>query len=248
MASAERRKIEHLVEHLRERLFLDAERNARLADRGVGRGLLDRVERWLQSLGWNELWLLTDPDLSLRAYGFYRAAGWLDAGLDGGNRIMRKTILGRPLAPDVHPWLHIPAADYEGHMGPAGVDQLAPLSRSFADVYRRLLPPRVAVLGCATGNGFEHVDLAVTRRLVGVDIHPEYLALARRRHARLAPVLELLCRPAETCDLGAGSLDLVFAGLFFEYVDPAPMLDRIAQPHLPARDILLACELVVRES
>jgi GNAT superfamily N-acetyltransferase len=62
--------------------------------RGVGRGLLERVERWLRSVGWNELWLLTDPDVSLRAYRFYRAAGWLDAGLDGGNRVLRKPTPG----------------------------------------------------------------------------------------------------------------------------------------------------------
>ena len=32
-----------------------------------------------------------------------------------------------------------------------------------------------------------------------------------------------------TCDLGAGSLDLVHAALIFEYVDPAIVIDRIEQ-------------------
>jgi hypothetical protein len=28
------------------------------------------------------------------------------------------------------------------------------------------------VLGCATGNGFEHIDPLVTRRVVEIDINP----------------------------------------------------------------------------
>jgi SAM-dependent methyltransferase len=139
--------------------------------------------------------------------------------------------LARPPAavPDAsNPWLKISAADYEGHMGPSGVDQLAALSGLFAEVYNRVMPARVAVLGCATGNGFEHVDPAVTRRLVGVDVNPQYLAFAREHYQRLAGILDLVCRPAETCDIGAGSMDLMFAGLFFEYVEPGPMLERIA--------------------
>jgi SAM-dependent methyltransferase len=89
-----------------------------------------------------------------------------------------------------NPWLTIPAADYEGHMGPAGVGQLAPLQDIFARVYRELRPARVAVLGCGTGNGLDAIDPAVTERLVGVDLNPEYIALARRRHARLAKLAE----------------------------------------------------------
>ena len=196
--------------------------------RGAGRGLLRRVEDWLRSLGWHEVWLFTDPDPSLRAYRFYRAAGWRDDGVEGGNRVMRKATHEGPEDKSASPWLGIPADDYEGHMGSAGVDQLAALSGAFSEVYGRLRPARVAVLGCATGNGFEHIDVGMTRRLVGVDIHPGYLAVARRRHHRLAGILELQCRSVETCGMGAGSLDLLFAGLLFEYVEPGPLLERIA--------------------
>jgi ABC-type sugar transport system substrate-binding protein len=31
-------------------------------------------------------------------------------------------------------------------------------------------------VGCAAGNGFEHVDPRVTRTVVGIDINPDYLA------------------------------------------------------------------------
>ena len=69
-----------------------------------------------------------------------------------------------------NPWLEIPAADYEGHMGTAGAStQLGPLRTILADVYAQVRPARVAVLGCGTGNGLDVVDPARTRRLVGVD-------------------------------------------------------------------------------
>jgi GNAT superfamily N-acetyltransferase len=58
--------------------------------RGIGTRLLELVETWLRSLGWPELWLFTDPDPALRAYAFYTRRGWTDAGLEGGNRVMKK--------------------------------------------------------------------------------------------------------------------------------------------------------------
>ncbi len=58
--------------------------------RGVGRTLLALVEDWLWSCGWPEVWLTTDTDTRLRAYGFYRSQGWLDSGVKDGARHMRK--------------------------------------------------------------------------------------------------------------------------------------------------------------
>jgi hypothetical protein len=84
------------------------------------------------------------------------------------------------------PWLAIPAAEYEGHLGPEGADQLAPLGRIFAELYGESRPERLAILGCATGNGLEQVDPRITSRVVGVDLHPGYLEVARRRFSGLA--------------------------------------------------------------
>jgi SAM-dependent methyltransferase len=128
-----------------------------------------------------------------------------------------------------NPWLSIPAADYEGHMGAAGAGQLAPLAEIFAQVYDALRPPSVALLGCATGNGLEAVDPAVTPRIVGVDVNAEYLEVARRRHARLGGALELRCADLLDCDLGRGAFALVHAALVFEHVEPAPLVARIAR-------------------
>jgi SAM-dependent methyltransferase len=127
-----------------------------------------------------------------------------------------------------NPWLAIPAADYEGHMGASGVDQLAPSRTIFADVYARLRPSRVALLGCGTGNGVDVVDPGVTARFIGVDLNPDYLAIARARHPQLANVATWLCAPVEDCAIEGASLDLVHAALLFEYVDPAIVVPRIA--------------------
>jgi len=118
---------------------------------------------------------------------------------------------------DDNPWLSIPAADYEGHMGPEGVGQLAVLADLLGQACQELQPRRVLVLGCATGNGFDRVDPKVTDWLIGVDLNPEYLALARARYAASwFGRLELIGTDIEDLVQPPQSQDLVFAGLIFE--------------------------------
>jgi SAM-dependent methyltransferase len=128
-----------------------------------------------------------------------------------------------------NPWTVVPAADYERHMGPEGADQLAPLSAAFQEVYLATQPDRVLVLGCATGNGLEHVDPAVTKRIVGVDVNLQYLGVARQRFFHLGPRLELFCAEAEKFRAAPASFDLVHAALLFEYLHPEVLVRRIAE-------------------
>ena len=59
--------------------------------KGIGKRLLGLAEDWLFSVGWEEIWLTTDPDETLRAVGFYRRLGWQDWKLEpGGDRFMKK--------------------------------------------------------------------------------------------------------------------------------------------------------------
>src|SRR5215831_3308220 len=123
-----------------------------------------------------------------------------------------------------NPWLSIPLEDYEGHMGSEAVQQLAALSELFRRALNRYRPESVAVLGVAGGNGLEHIDSTVTKRVIGVDINQRYLDEVQRRFEALAG-LELYCR-----DLGEGDLDLprvnlVHAGLIFEHVGLGRALD-----------------------
>ena len=127
-----------------------------------------------------------------------------------------------------NPWSVVPAADYERHMGPEGVDQLAPLAALFQEAYLGAQPDRLLVVGCATGNGLEHVDPAITRRVVGLDVNLQYLGICRQRFFHLGPRLELYCTPASAWRCPPQSFDHVHAALVFEYLHPEPLVAQIA--------------------
>jgi protein tyrosine phosphatase (PTP) superfamily phosphohydrolase (DUF442 family) len=122
-----------------------------------------------------------------------------------------------------NPWRRIALVDYEVHMGPGGADQLDSLSAVLGRHCRRIRPARIAVLGCAAGNGFEQIDPVRVGRLIGIDFHHDYLRAARARFPQWGSRLQLICARAEACALRRGSLDLVSAGLIFEYCDPAEL-------------------------
>ncbi len=133
-----------------------------------------------------------------------------------------------------NPWLEIPVGDYEGHMGSPQVGQLQMLNRLFKQVLAERRPASVAVLGCATGNGFEHFDPAVTRYILGVDINPSYLEVTRQRYGGLGTRLELKCADLHSDCFGGQQFDLVYAGLVFEHVEAGMVLAHIYRALKPA--------------
>lgn len=54
---------------------------------GLGRRLMGEAEGWLFSRGWQEIWLLTGADPSLRAHGFYLRLGWRLTGPHGEKQV-----------------------------------------------------------------------------------------------------------------------------------------------------------------
>ncbi len=128
-----------------------------------------------------------------------------------------------------NPWSVVQASDYERHMGPAGVDQLGPLSALFQEVVLATQPDRLLVVGCATGNGLEHVDPSVTRRIVGVDVNLQYLGIARQRFMHLGPRLELYHADISAFQSMPAAFDLVHAALVFEYLHPEGLVRRISE-------------------
>ncbi|HET6436894.1 MAG TPA: class I SAM-dependent methyltransferase [Anaeromyxobacter sp.] len=114
-------------------------------------------------------------------------------------------------------------------MGPEGVDQLAPLSALFQEVVLAAQPDRLLLVGCATGNGLEHVDPSVTRRIVGVDVNLQYLGIARQRFFHLGPRLELYNADIAMFRALPGSFDLVHAALVFEYLHAEVLVRRISE-------------------
>ena len=115
-----------------------------------------------------------------------------------------------------NPWLSIPLADYEGHMKSAEVRQLDALSELFAEALACCRPASVAVLGVAGGNGLEHVDTSITKRIVGLDVNPLYLDEVRRRYSDTRD-LELHCVDLAKDLVDLQPAQLVHAALVFEH-------------------------------
>lgn len=126
-----------------------------------------------------------------------------------------------------NPWLDIPLEDYERHMALPQVAQAQLLSELLVEAVSGYAPRSVAVLGCAGGNGFERFAGGKIERVVGVDINPTYLATARARFGASLPSLELIAGDLQDASVTFAPVDLVFAGLLFEYVDTDLVLGRI---------------------
>jgi SAM-dependent methyltransferase len=122
-----------------------------------------------------------------------------------------------------NPWLYIPLADYEAHMALPTVAQAEMLAEELEIAIRQHVPDSCAIIGCAGGNGFEELAVAGVRRIVGIDLNPDYVAAARQRHAGIAG-LELHVADAQRLVTECAPVALVFAGLVFEYVDVAATL------------------------
>jgi hypothetical protein len=138
-----------------------------------------------------------------------------------------------------NPWLDIPLADYEAHMALPGVGQAQLLSDTLSKAARTHRPSSIAVLGCSGGNGFEQLLSAGVERVVGIDINPDYIERTRVRFGNRFPELELFAGDVQSDEFGFDPVELVFAGLLFEYVDVYPVLDRI-HAMLCARGVLVA--------
>lgn len=126
-----------------------------------------------------------------------------------------------------NPWLDIPPDDYENHMSSPEVAQLQALEMLFGEILARFRPASMAIIGCSTGNGFEHIDQEITKRTIGIDINREYLDIAMARHSHI-PGVRFLCADIAAADeIECEPVDLVHAALLFEYVNVKRALSRI---------------------
>lgn len=126
----------------------------------------------------------------------------------------------------MNPWLNIPFSDYDNHMNEVG--QSAMLSDIFSHYLHKYKPVSVALPGCATGNGLNRVDTSVTKRILAMDINPEYLQKLRDTYLNSIPGLETYCIDFDSDKLPEATVDFVFAALILEYVRPAIFIPKIA--------------------
>lgn len=122
------------------------------------------------------------------------------------------------------PWLDIPLADYEGHMALPGVGQAEMLATLFAQLLATWTPVSAAVIGCAGGNGFDRVRVEITKRLVGIDINPQYIQELAYRYGATLPGLELYVRDIQEPLGPIKPVQLLYAALVMEYVEPVAAL------------------------
>lgn len=103
------------------------------------------------------------------------------------------------------------------------VAQAQALSEIFGQTLASVRPRSVALIGCAGGNGLEHVDRTVTSRIVAVDINADYLAVCAARF----PGVETVCGDV-SAPLAIGPVDLVHIALVLEFVvDPRAVLAQL---------------------
>jgi SAM-dependent methyltransferase len=117
------------------------------------------------------------------------------------------------------PWLEIPLADYEGHMALPEIAQARMLADELERAVRQHAPSSVAIIGCSGGNGFERLIGTTVERIVGIDINPTYVAAAQARFGTQLPKLALYVADIQDALPNIVPMEMIFAGLIFEYVD-----------------------------
>ncbi|KAB2840664.1 MAG: class I SAM-dependent methyltransferase [Melioribacteraceae bacterium] len=119
----------------------------------------------------------------------------------------------------MNPWLEIKLNDYESHMALSSIRQAQYLSGVFAQAVQKYSVKSVAILGCAGGNGLEIISNSNIDRVVCVDINPAYIGVAKERFSSKFRQGEFLCADILSSSFSFKPVDLIFAGLIFEYVD-----------------------------
>ncbi len=126
-----------------------------------------------------------------------------------------------------NPWLTIPLEEYEGHMSLPEVGQAKMLASELQELLGTYAPASIAMVGCAGGNGFEEAAKAGATRIVGLDINPRYIEDAKTRYAGMIGRLELYCANIEESIPVLSPVQMVYAALVFEYVNPAQALKNL---------------------
>ncbi len=128
------------------------------------------------------------------------------------------------------------------------VFQAQVLSKLFASALAEYIPESLAVFGCTTGNGFEHIDISQTKRIVGLDINPEYLEILKNRFESKIPCLQTIEADFTISGFQIEPVSMVFAGLLFEYVSIRTALASIERCMLPRAMLVVVFQLPSTES
>jgi hypothetical protein len=116
-------------------------------------------------------------------------------------------------------WENIPISDYENHMSDLGIAQLQLLSQLMTQAYSFYKPESLAIFGICGGNGLEYIDNNITKCVYGIDVNQEYLNICNKRYNNKINNLQLLNFDLKNKDIPNFKVELIFAGLIFEYIN-----------------------------
>ncbi|MCB9258673.1 MAG: class I SAM-dependent methyltransferase [Ignavibacteriales bacterium] len=116
-------------------------------------------------------------------------------------------------------WLEIDLSDYENHMALPNIAQAQYLSNFLSNIVKTYQPSSLALLGCAGGNGLEKLIGKSINKIICVDINPNYISTAKNRFENKFNDIYFICSDITSTDFKIEKVDIIFAGLIFEYVD-----------------------------
>ena len=117
-----------------------------------------------------------------------------------------------------NPWEKIRLDDYENHMRLESVYQLQVLNEMMREQFSTYDIESVMILGVAGGNGLEHIDEKVIKKVYGVDVNQRFLDECSRRYSEFGTLLELICTDLLEADLCLPQSNLLVANLLVEYI------------------------------
>lgn len=117
-----------------------------------------------------------------------------------------------------NPWEEIKLTDYENHMKLESVMQLQTLNAMMKEQFYQNTAKTIMILGIAGGNGLEHINPKIIKKVFGIDINRDYLDECAKRYTQLDGVLQILCADLTKDNLTLPHANLVVANLFIEYV------------------------------
>ena len=118
----------------------------------------------------------------------------------------------------INPWNNIPLADYELHMQHEDVGQAKLLNSLTGKYLEKYNPENILFLGISGGNGLEHINPDMVKRVCAIDINSLYLAETRERFGKKIKQLDLVNADIGASDESFIKADFVWAALIFEYV------------------------------
>ena len=132
-------------------------------------------------------------------------------------------------------------------MALSSIAQAQYLSGVFAQAVQEYSPKSAAILGCSGGNGLEAISNSSVERIVCVDINPEYVAAAKKRFSGSFKQCKFLCCDILSSSFSFKPVDLILAGLIFEYVDYNSALANISKVVNPSGFLVVVLQLPSRE-